>query len=322
MKKPVTRRSDERATRSMRPASSGGSRPTRAVRPGANAGADPEAEEPRTKSFKPPADDGNKKMMIYGGVGAGALLLILILFMSGGSSRRGGGGDVDRDLTRVINEAAGLQANRNPQAALDVCDRALGESRFRNRARYNDLKNLAENLRRILNADRDAITKTADLRRRVDAAVADGSAMKNAKAFWDECQRLIGEYRMSSAGPDLSALRSDLQRWVQTESQSDWQRDYNSVKDRVVKQFMANGLYAEAAREWKRFGEASQDPVLKNRIEKELADIDTEASDKARKLVDSAGTGAEARKTLEEAMSRFGGTQGQEIIKKALRTLP
>ncbi len=141
--------------------------------------------------------------------------------------------------------------------------------------------------------------------------------MKQAKDFWKECQDLIVEYGQTSQGDTLRGIREDLRRWVATESQTDWQNDYNTTKARIKRDCLDKGDFSNAVREWKRFGETSSDPLLKSRIDSELLSINNDAVKAAEELIAS-GAG---RAQLEEAVQRFNGTDGQKTLTSKLRSM-
>jgi len=146
--------------------------------------------------------------------------------------------------------------------------------------------------------------------------------MQKASGFWKECNELIGLYSgVPAAMSDLKNIKEDLRRWVATESQSDWQKDYNLKKDRIQKECLAQENFSQAVSEWRRFGEISLDPLLHSKIEQEIVEINRAAASSAEKFVAAAGSGAEARGKLEEAGVKFNGTDGQAVINKALRSL-
>jgi len=132
----------------------------------------------------------------------------------------------------------------------------------------------------------------------------------------------MGQYGATTAGKQLKDIKEDLRRWVATEGQGNWQKDYNVTKARIEKSFLSAQKFSEAIREWQRFGETSaQDPLLHSRVEQEIRTVNQAAQAAADKLVADAGTGADARSKLEEGQSQFNGTDGQAVINKALKNL-
>ena len=273
------------------------------------------------REARPPQQQPSKTPLYVGiGVGAVALLIILGVAMSGGEEVKRKN-TADRDLARALSKIATTQNSGDYRQALTLVEEALGDARFKRCARYKECTALANFLRPIVNAERDAVAKVADFRNKIAAAKADNTAMKKSKEFWDECNTLLASYRTTSSGAELLGIKEDLRRWVATEAQSDWQKDYNSVKDRIDKQFLTPGDFAQAAREWKQFAEVSQDPLFKSRIETELRAVDQAATHAAEQVVTDAGTGAGAREKLEGSMARFTGTAGQALINQKLKTL-
>ena len=60
---------------------------------------------------------------------------------------------------------------------------------------------------------------------------------------------------------------------------------------------------------------------LKSRIDSEIVNIDNLSAAAAKKIVEEAGTGADARSKIEEKQPYFLGTEGQRVLKKALASL-
>ena len=271
----------------------------------------------------PPADN---KTTLYIGIGGGALVLALILAltMGGGESGGSGGGtpNAEKIVTRAINKATEAYQRGEYRTGLDICEDALKEPGVRKSSRFNALQGLANSLRTQVNLDHDGQIKVAEFKKRIDAAVADQTAMAKAQGFWSECDQLMGQYGATTSMKQLKDIKEDLRRWVATESQGNWQKDYNVTKARIEKSFLSEGKFAEAIREWQRFGESSaQDPLLHSRVEQEIRTINQSAQAAAEKLVADAGAGADARSKLEEGQQQFNGTDGQTVINKALKNL-
>lgn len=279
----------------------------------------------RGQGQQPGAPPVDNKTTLYIGIGGGALVFALIVaFMASGGSEsggHGGGPGADKMVQRAINEATQAYQRGEYRTGLDIAEKALGEPRAQKASSYNALKALAASLRKQVNMDRDAQVKVADFKKRIDAAVADQTAMAKAQAFWTECDQLIGEYGATTSMKVLKDIKEDLRRWVATENQGNWQKDYNVTKARIEKSFISEGRFGEAIREWSRFGETSQDPLLHSRIEQETRTVNQQAAAAAEKLVAEAGGGADARSKLEEGQQKFNGTDGQAVINKALKNL-
>ena len=175
--------------------------------------------------------------------------------------------------------------------------------------------------RQHLDRDRIAAQRVSDFKRKIDTAKSDGTMMKKAADFKVECDQIMGDARMTSAEQELRGLREDIMRCVDTEKQGDWQRDFNPCRVRVETKFLSAGRYSDAVKEWKQFGEGFNAPELKSKIDQQVREIDRMAVEAAQKLVADAGTGADARGKLDEAMPNYTGTEGQDIIKKALKSL-
>lgn len=280
---------------------------------------DRQEEQPQQRGVAP-ASQGNNNAM-YIGIGAGALVLVLVmaLMLGGGDGDKKAGVSADAFVSRAINKATEAYTRGEYRAGLDICDSALNDPKARKSSKYNALQGLANNLRAIITLDQTAQTKVGEFKRRIEAAKADQTAMAKANDLYAECLRLLGDYGATTSAKDLRAIKEDLGRWVSTEGQGNWQKDYNVTKARIEKSFLGEGRFGEAIREWQRFGETSQDPLLHSRIEQEIRHINQLAQAAAEKVVAEAGTGAEARTKLEESQQRFNGTDGQLVITKALK---
>jgi hypothetical protein len=285
------------------------------------------AEAQQRGQGQPAAPPADNKTMLYVGIGGGALVfaLILALTMGGGGDSGGSGGgsaNGEKIVTRAMNKATEAYQRGEYRTGLDICEEALKEPAARKSTRFNALQGLANSLRTQVNLDHDGQIKVAEFKKRIDAAVADQTAMAKAQGFWSECDRLMGQYGATSSMKQLKDIKEDLRRWVATESQGNWQKDYNVTKARIEKSFLNEGKFAEAIREWQRFGESSaQDPLLHSRVEQEIRTINQSAQAAAEKLVTDAGSGADARSKLEEGQQQFNGTDGQAVINKALKNL-
>jgi hypothetical protein len=266
-----------------------------------------------------PAPQQQDKTMLYIGIGGGALVFVLILaFMlsGGGESRSSGSGGADSLVNRAISKATEAHQRGEYREGLNIAESALSDPKARKSSRFNALQALANSLRAIVNLDKTAQEKVGDFKRRIDAAKADQTAMAKANDFYDECLRLLGEYGATTSAPTLRGIKEDLGRWVSTERQGNWQKDYNTTKARIEKSFLSEQRYGEAIREWNRFGETSQDPLLHSRIEQEVRTVNQQAVTAAEKLVQEA-TGD--RTKLEEAQQKFSGSEGQAVLTKAIR---
>jgi hypothetical protein len=270
--------------------------------------------------YPPPQDN---KTTLYAAIGGGALVFVLILaFMLGGEEGgHSGGGGGESMMKTAINKSQEAFQRGEYRAALDIAEDALRDPRSRKSSRLKSLEACANMARVQVNLDRDGLAKVADFKKKVDAAVADQTAMAKASGFWQECLALESQYGATSAKKQLKDIKEDLRRWVATESQGDWQKDYNVTKARIEKSHLADEKFAEAIREWRKFGEVAQDPLLHSRIDSEIMAINQKAVSAAEKVVTEAGTGAEARSKLEEAQQRFNGTDGLGIINKAMKSI-
>ena len=270
--------------------------------------------------YPPPQDN---KTTLYAAIGGGALVFVLILaFMLGGEEGgRSGGGGGESMMKTAINRSQDAFQRGEYRVALDIAEEALRDPRAHRSSRLKSLEACANMARVQVNLDRDGMVKVTEFKNRVDAAVKDQTAMAKAGGFWQECLALESQYGATSAKKQLKDIKEDLRRWVATESQGDWQKDYNVTKARIEKSHLADEKFAEAIREWRKFGEVAQDPLLHSRIDSEIMSINQKAVSAAEKVVADAGTGAEARTKLEEAQQRFNGTEGLGIINKAMKSI-
>ncbi|HLY74950.1 MAG TPA: hypothetical protein VKU80_12595 [Planctomycetota bacterium] len=284
-----------------------------------------EAAQQRGAGQAAPAQDSSKSML-YIGIGGGALVFALVIFAMMGSGNESGSGGAgagaETIVTRAMNKATEAYQRGEYRTGLDICEDALKDPRVHKSTRYTALQGLANSLRAQVNLDRDGQIKVAEFKKRIEAAVADQTAMAKAQGFWGECDQLMGQYGATSSMKQLKDIKEDLRRWVATESQGNWQKDYNVTKARIEKSFLSAQKFAEAIREWQRFGETSaQDPLLHSRVEQEIRTVNQSAQAAAEKLVADAGGGADARTKLEEGQQQFNGTDGQAVINKALKNL-
>jgi hypothetical protein len=290
-----------------------------ATRPAAGGPSDPGAGLDGAGRSSTGPDRSNQRVLI--GVGAAVFLLIVIAAMSGKSDSAGRRASVDAEqlLSRRLSEVNDLRIRGSLAEALRRLETdILAEPRFRSSARLRDCRKLAEQFRSELNHDQRGVEASAALTARIEAAKRDGTALKRAKEFLDECLQLLGRYGTTPAAPALRDQRDELRRWVATESQSDWQNDYNRVKSQIASRFIEAGAYGAAIREWRKFGEVSQDAIFQTRIEAEINAVNAAAREAAERLVRDADP-----KALEEALPQFSGTAGQAILaRKAKPALP
>jgi hypothetical protein len=286
----------------------------------AQGGSGTSRRDPQEQGQRGPAPAPDNKNTMYIGIGAGALVFVLILafMLSGGESEHKSGVSADTFVNRAISKATEAYQRGEYRVGLDICDQALSDPKSRRSSRSTALQALANQLRAIIQLDATAQTKVGEFKRRIEAAKADQTAMAKANDLYAECLRLLGEYGATTSAKDLRGIKEDLGRWVSTEGQGNWQKDYNVTKGRIEKTYLGDGRFGEAIREWQRFGETSQDPLLRSRIEQEVRAVNQHAQAAAEKVVaESAGD----RAKLEESQSRFNGTDGQAVINKALKAI-
>jgi len=281
----------------------------------AQSGGTSRSETQHGGGYPPPQDN---KTMLYVGIGGGALLFVVVLalMLGGEEAHSGGGGGGEKMVISAINRSDEAFARGEYRVALDIAEDALKDPRSARNSRRKNLEALATRARTQVNLDRDGVAKVGDFKRKVDAAVADQTAMAKAGGFWQECLALESQYGGTSARKQIKDIKEDLRRWVATESQGDWQKDYNVTKARIEKSHLTEEKFAEAIREWRKFGEIAQDPLLHSRIDSEIMSINQKAVSAAEKVVTDAGGD---RSKLEEAQQRFNGTDGLAVINKAMK---
>jgi len=258
-------------------------------------------------------------LWLYAGAGVVALLIVgTAVILGSGESRPSE--DLRFRLSRLLIEAKEARLAGDYQKCIDICERILGDERYRRSPRYGECRALADEVRVLIQTEREGVAKVAVFRHRIETSKANGTALKMAREFWDECDRLVALYRTTSAGQELLGIKEDLRRWLATESQSGWQREYNPTKERVERLYVSTGDFAQALREWRRFGGASADPLLHSRIDSEIRGLQKAARQAAERIVNEIG-GADARRRIEEASARFAGTEGEAILNQRLKLL-
>jgi hypothetical protein len=265
-----------------------------------------------------PPPQEQDKTMLYVGIGGGAVVLVIVmaLMLGGSSEQRSSGAGADTMVNRAISKAQEAYARSEYREGLSICEATLSEPKARRSSRYKVLQDMAANFRKIIDHDKIAQEKVGEFKRRIEAAKADQTAMAKANDFMAECLKLLGEFGATPAAKDLRGIKEDLGRWVTTEGQGNWQKDYNTTKARIEKSFLSEQRFGEAIREWSRFEETSADPLLHSRIQQEVRAINLLAVAAADKLVQEA---AGDRTKLEEAQPKFSGTEGQAVLTKAIK---
>lgn len=265
---------------------------------------------------------GSGESNLYFIIGGSALLLAAVIAIAvWGSGDDGAGEDVERLLSKRLLQVNEAQKAGDDAKALDLLEKILADKRFKASPRRRDCDAAAQNLRARLNSERDGAAKVAEFRRKLQAAKDDNTAMRRAEEFWKECLALQSLYGSTAAGPELRAIKEDLQRWRATESQGDWQQDYNRTKQRIERDCLASGNFSQAVREWKQFGELFHDPLVHSRLETELLNVNKQARAAAETLAAEVALRGATREELEAALPKFNGTDGQEIISQKLRSM-
>jgi hypothetical protein len=273
----------------------------------------------------PPPQGGSDRTVLFVSLGLGLVALILVFVVYGassGSAPEARDRSADVSLKEAMEEAGRVAGAGKLQDALDLLESALRDPANRSSQLISQCRTQAEAYRKQIAFEREAVEAVEDFKNRVAASKADQTAMKKAREFWDESHRLLDKYGGTQPSRTVRDIQEDLRRWMATGSQDEWQQDYNRTKSRIQKQHIDTGNFKDAAREWRHFQEIFNDPLVKSRVETELRTIDNQAREAARKLVESAGSGPLARKTLETELDRFMGTEGQKIIKDQLAKLP
>lgn len=263
------------------------------------------------------------KTNLYIGIGVGALVLIVVaaVMMSGGDSEGGGGSGGTSWVSKQLGKAVAAKERGDYRKALEFCEQVLGNASARKSPRYKEVEILAREMREYVNAEPTAAAKLAEFKRKLEAAKADGTAMKRSTELLNEAKQLVAQYRMTSSGEELVGLRDGIQRWANTEASADWLKDYNPNKTRIENKYLSVGDYAGAVKEWNQFREVSNASDLKSRVDSEIVTINIASQSAAEKVLAEAGTGADARAKIEEAQPRFMGTDGGTTLKRALTTL-
>jgi hypothetical protein len=293
----------------------GGSPQSTGTRRLQRAGQQDEYEDERPAPPPPPPD----KTPLYIGIGVGAVILVIVIaMMASGGEGGSGGASADRAISKAMDAASRAYMAGRYREALSALEPVMS---YTNHRRSKEIQTLAGKCRENLDVDSTASRRTDEFKRKVDTAKADGTMMKKAAELKREVDDLVSLYRMTASGETLRGLRGDIERCLDTEKQGDWQRDFNPCRVRVETKFLSVGRYSDAVKEWRQFGEAFSAPELKSKIDQQVREIDRVAVEAAQKLVAEAGTGADARAKLDEAMPNYTGTEGQDVIRKALRQL-
>jgi len=264
------------------------------------------------------ANDAKTKMWI--GIGAGGILL-LILIAAASSGRSGGTrgtGQGEAELNRLMAKVMESINRGEAGTALQILDNEiLVDERYRRMPQLKECRQLRDNLKRQMELEREGVAQAAAFRKKIEEAKKNQTALKRAREFSEECDRLLARYGTTGGAEELRGIKEELKRWIATESQSGWQDDYNRFKDRVRNSYLDAGNYGQAVREWRRYGENSEDPLLRSRIDAEIQLINKTAVGEAARI---AGETAD-RSKLEEVAGRFTGTDGHKIILQKLQSM-
>ena len=280
----------------------------------------------RRRAPAPPGGQGGDRTGLYVGMGVGAVVLVLALAYAmssstekpetGGSDRR-----ADLALKADMEAAQKLAENRKLAEALSALEAAIQNPSYRNSNLLSKARIQADQYRKQIFFEREAAEAIAEFDHRIDASKKNGTAMKQADAFWRECNQLREKYRSTANVVVLDRWMADLDRWRGTNAQGAWQDDYNQIKARIQKQHLDTGNYSQAVKEWRQFAQPFDSTDLKARVESEMIVINQKAKEEATKLVQGVGTGPKAKSDLEAALERFMETEGQQIIASKLKTM-
>lgn len=275
----------------------------------------------RRAAAPPPRPKDNTALYTGLGVGGGILVLALAFAMSSGSEPA----KVDRSADKVLKEEMEVAQKFAQQGkladALHHMEGTLNNPTLKKSTLYPKAMAQAEQYRQQVAFEREAVLAIDDFDKRLIAAKADKTAMKNADAFYRECETLLSKYRTTAKAKILDGWRQDLERWRGTMAQDDWQKEYNYTKDRIKTQQLDQENYSRAIKEWSQFSMRFSSHELKSRVDSEIVVINKQAVTAATKLVETAGTGAKAKAILEEALERFNGTEGQKVITQRIKAL-
>jgi hypothetical protein len=262
----------------------------------------------------PPKKD-NTALYVGGGVGGLILVIVLALAMSGGDSEKKAAGGYPKFVSRKYKEAVAAHDADRYDEALSILAEVLNDPKYKSTPMTAECRKLDATVRERIRFNEEGRAKIADFTKKIEQAKKDQTAMKQADALMAECKQLLGTYGQIPAAKALRDHQDDLRRWVATESQSDWQNNFNIRRDRIQKENLAAGDFAGAVKRWRQFGEESNDPIFRKKIEEEVADVNRQSVEAARALA----AGSSDRATLESDMARFVGTDGQDVIRQKLK---
>lgn len=228
-----------------------------------------EPERGGRRRVVPPGGQAPDRTGLYVGlaVGGGVLVLALAFAMSSGNTQEPG--RVDRSADRGLKEdmeAAQKQAGERKLAdALYTLEAALQNPAYRNSNLLPKARAQADQYRKQIAFEKEAVAAIDDFDRRVTASKADKTAMQKADVFYRECTELLQKYGSTYKAPVLQGWQADLERWRGTNAQGAWQEDYNRTKARIKKDHLDVGNFRKAVQEWRHFSEPFDSADLKDR---------------------------------------------------------
>jgi hypothetical protein len=273
----------------------------------------------------PPPGKAPDRTGLYVGLGVGGVALILLLAyaMSSGGT---GPARVDRSTDKRVKEdmeaAIQLWNGGKTREAITALDAVIANGAYKKSTLLDQARNLVAEYRKQIAFEDEAREGIAVFAHEVETARNNQTAMQKAEALWAKSEDLLKKWGSSRSARDLQNIREDLRRWRATSSQDAWQEDYNRTKGRIKTQHLDTGNFSTAIKEWNQFVQPFEDAQLKAKVTSELTIIDNLAKEAATKLVNGVGSDAKARATLDEALPRFVGTEGQKIILQKLKTIP
>jgi hypothetical protein len=193
----------------------------------------------------------------------------------------------------------------------------LSDDRYRRLPKIKECRQLRDSLKRQMEHEREGVAQAEAFRKKIEESKKNATALKRSREFMAECERLLAQYGTTAGAGELRGIQDELKRWIATDSQSDWQNEYNRLKDQIQARCLETGNFGQAVRDWKRFGEKSEDPILRRRVESEIDAINKASIAEATRL---AGETSD-RSKLEEAAARFAGTAGHAILMQKLQSL-
>lgn len=282
-------------------------------------------EDPRRRGGRaqaPPKAPDRTGLYVGLGVGGVVLVIALAVAMSGSNEPSRVAQNNDKAFKEDLEAAQKLAQRGKLEEAMAALEAAIQNPFYRGSGLMSKARAQVEQFKQQISLERAGRDAILEFQKKVEASKANQTAMKHAQEYWTECGILLDKYGNTALGKILRDLREDLNRWRATGAQDAWQDDYNRTKERIKSQHLKTGNYNQAVKEWRHFQQSYDSADLRVRVDSELRTIDLQSTEDARKVIESAGTGAMARQKLEAEQERFMGTEGQKLIAQKLKTLP